>query len=436
MKLNRYIFMVLILCASPVWGQTAPIILSLQDALVLAQKNDIDILVANERIHQTLARLGQARSAYLPQITASAYQNRQTRDLTSGGFSVPGTGNLIGPFNSYDARIHLTQALFDPAAYERIKAAVANREVSQKQYAKTRQDVLALVATLYIDAWRAQEEVAVAASIIKRDMRKLNLQYVRSRQGLSSELDLLKAKTAYAESLTRWKKSIKTASENRLDLLAALKIPYDQRIIIKDMDDKSLEGELRNIDEVLSKHPDVVLAKEMINVRQKELQAEKKEGWPKLHFAGDYGASGTEPDQSSETYALGVQASMPIWEGGLRQAKIKEAKSRLNESKLQADDITFKTQANIINSLKAIDESKSLMSQLKYQMKVANQQKKIALNNLELGTGKNESIWEINTIFISTQDEAQEALATLWMARINLAHALGEMDKFLENLEH
>ena len=107
-------------------------------------------------LNQAIARISEAQSDLLPHLDGVVSGGRQTADLRSEGISFPGFGPHVGPYNNFDARARVTIALFDPSAFERFQAAKKGENLSQAELEKTREDILALVATLFIDAQRKQ----------------------------------------------------------------------------------------------------------------------------------------------------------------------------------------------------------------------------------------------------------------------------------------
>ena len=133
-------------------------ILTLKEVLQIAEESDIHLILSQERLVQALARVEQNKSVLLPQISVSSSERRQTRDLRSSGISFSGDP-LVGPFNSFDIRAQMTQTLFDASTISRLKAAQAGKELSAAELKKTKEDVLALIATMFVNARRSKESL-------------------------------------------------------------------------------------------------------------------------------------------------------------------------------------------------------------------------------------------------------------------------------------
>src|SRR5262249_18368452 len=95
----------------------APADLNLGAAINLALENNLATLLARERRREAHGVEQQARAGLLPNISATANQANLTTNLAALGFTgerFPGFGStFIGPFNNFDARARLQQAIFN-----------------------------------------------------------------------------------------------------------------------------------------------------------------------------------------------------------------------------------------------------------------------------------------------------------------------------------
>lgn len=411
----------------------ATLVLSLTTALKMAEERHIDVIVADERVNQAIARIGEQTSFLLPQVTGNISDQRQTRDLRSVG--TPAAEPLIGPFDSYDARIKLTQTIFDPAAMERLKAAQHNRELSTIELQKTKQDILALVATFFIEAKRAAENQQAAEVLLDRDKEKLKVAEAKYKNGTGSLLELEKAKADRARSFRVWRDAAADSLKRRLDLTAALGLSSDQPIRFSEeinLSDAVLptkEEALKNLDE----HPDIRSARQRVDTEKSNLAVERSEFLPKISALADYGRAGENPDHSSSTYSVGLQASVPLFEGGLRRSRIKEAASRMKENEEILKDTRRHVDARILNAIESIKKAKAFLKQKNTEQDLADQNFNLAERRFDSGTGSKLELAEASAQKALSEDELKEAQAVYLLARINLAHALGKIDQlFIE----
>ncbi|MCB1214063.1 MAG: TolC family protein [Deltaproteobacteria bacterium] len=232
--------------------------LSFSKALSLAQSRPISAIIAEKRVIQSLERLNQAKSRFYPQLQASSYQFRRVVNLQSSGIDLatPGFDPLVGPFNSFDARLSLTQSLFNAPALSRLKEARLNKQLSQAKQEQARLDATALVANLFIEAYRAQERLPLIQVLLKQESNRLRLAKTQKSLGLASDLELTQAQVGWENMRSQLIAAKSAALESRLDLAAALGLAQKQAIrfvMEKSIKSKGLPKQT-NLDSLVAKH--------------------------------------------------------------------------------------------------------------------------------------------------------------------------------------
>ncbi len=404
--------------------------LNLSGALQIALTRHADLIIANERVLQALARIDENASMLLPQLKGTVSQTRQTRDLRSTGLNLPGDP-LVGPFNVYDARLRLTQTLFDPSAMARFKASRQGHVVLQAEQKKIQEDVLVLVAALFIEAKRSQDKFYVEDSALHRQKKEIYIIFSRFKSGISSALEMKKARARYAHALSLWERSKSQALKSRLDLLSALDLPLDAEIYFV-WDKDIFSREIFPVD-TTENQPDISLAKEQLKLRQQEHAANKWDFWPKISLSGEYGPSGTTPNShdSSETYALGVAASIPIFEGGLRQANLHISESALRVSQVHLQDEKRTLQAKLTSQYESLMQAQASVAESQKNLIVADEELALIRSKYRFGNASSLDVSSADINWQFAQDQKQEALAFELLAKINFARLLGNVEQFL-----
>src|SRR5258708_1191290 len=116
------------LIAAPLAAQApVPVRLSFADAVQRAGGQAPAVALAGLRTDEATARVRQARSALLPGFSVGAgWVNRTFNSKTLGiKFPIPpggpGLSTIIGPFDNVDARLRVTQTLFDLSSTPRAR---------------------------------------------------------------------------------------------------------------------------------------------------------------------------------------------------------------------------------------------------------------------------------------------------------------------------
>lgn len=407
-------------------------ILTLKESLQIASEHDIHLLLSQERLVQALARIEQNKSLLYPQLSLSSSERRQTRDLRSSGISFTGDP-LVGPFNTFDARAELTQTLFDPSTISRLKSAQAGEKLSKAELRKTKEDVLALIANMYINARRSLQSLFYAETVLARESKRREIIQNRIENGISTDLELKQIQAGYDAAVSFQKQMETQALNARLDLLAALGLDLNQDIQFSNEDHLDFFMVQPEQTELEGKDlPEMEVAKQEFLVSQHNRAAAKSEYFPKISAKADYGLSGIKPTDGSETYTLGVQATWPLFDGGFRRSNIKEAESKLKSSEANVRDIKMKLNAKIIQLHESVNQAEFLVTEK--SSKLDSMQKQLALTQkrLEDGTATDVELLESSSQEAMAQDEVNEAKAVLLISEVNWAHVLGKMESWVE----
>jgi outer membrane protein len=407
---------------------TSPLYLSLTDALRMAKQQNVEVLVANERVQQTLSRLSQARSVLWPQISANVSQTRQTRNLEANGITLPGRDPVVGPFNTFDGRLKLTQSLFDLSAIQRFSAAKASSRVSRAELNKVQQDAMALIASIYMEAKRASETAELSKILLNQSQEHRRLTKSQLEVGVGSIVDLTQAESEIANYSHQLQIARAEAIERKLDLISALGLTPHQQVVFTD----TSAPKFLSTQEDLTNHPALVVEKERLQQRRAERNSEQAEYFPKLSGIADYGASGNEPSNSEKTYTFGVQVSLPLLEGGLRAARINEAESRLRETEARLNDTKNRIESKNVSAHHAVDSAIDLLKTSEAAFVLAEKQLSLAKQRFENGLGSQLELTDASAQASIVLDRKRQAVENLQLSKVNLAHAMGIIDQIVE----
>ncbi len=431
--------MIAVLAFSP-WARADddPLALGLKEVIRIGAQRNVQVMVANERVQQAVARVEQENSVFLPKIAGTVAQKRQTRDIRASGLSLSTGDEVVGPSNIFDARLALTQTIFDPAAIERLKAAQSSKNWSDAQSRKIRQDVFALVATLFVRARSAGQEEKLWQLLEERDHKHMEIAKARNQAGMGSLVAWKQAKADYAQSVYQHRAAAREAEEWRLDLLSALGFSSKRQVIF--LEDDNLPAALfppsEHVEDIMQDHPDVESAQRAVEQKQAEYQTERSEYWPKVAAFADYGPSGVAPNDANGTYTVGVQASIPVFEGGLRQAKIRETESRLKESQAMVTDARLQVEAAILTAAEAVYEASALVEARTAMVEVAGQYWEQTRQRVQNGSASALDLTDAVAQRESAVYGCQAAQAVYVIARINLARAMGDVQTLVNGTPH
>jgi len=204
---------------------SAPVALSLDDALKIAQQQSQPVEIARSGVVRAAGGKAQARSQYMPQLngqlgysrtlqsqfssfssssssttTTSNGDTTKKSSSSSGGFDLSKTS--FGAKNSWTGGLSFSQAVYSGGRIEAQNAA-ADAQVTSANIEVTAQRAQASfdVTQAYYDAALADQLVAIADSSVSQTQVILDQTKVAKNVGNASEYELLRAQVSYQNQL-------------------------------------------------------------------------------------------------------------------------------------------------------------------------------------------------------------------------------------------
>ena len=321
MKFTRTALALALALAAGVAG-AADLVTIYRDALV----SDPVYQAARAQYQANRERLPQARSGYLPQIfgTAGWFRNEVDREIAP---------DLSYSTTSYS--LTLSQPVFRLQNW--IAISQADKQVLQAEaiLGSAAQDVIVRVAQAYFDVLLAQDNVTLSET----------------------------QKTAISEQLNQAKRNFEVGTATIVDTLEA-QARYDQSVAKEIADKNDLEVKRRALQQLLGKLPDglvplkeqlplivpqpanveewvtasrdssfaVLVARLGFEIAEEEVRRQRAGHLPTLDLSASYGRNHNPASASpgiigpnTNAGSLGLTLSVPIYQGGLTQSRVREA---------------------------------------------------------------------------------------------------------------
>ena len=411
--------------------------LSLHDAVEAAIDNNVNVRLLRERIASAQAAADTSLGALFPNVSGFVTGRNQTVNLAA--FGIPqdrllslGARTPTEPFDIYDARASLVQNVFSLSLIQRWRAARTGVDVAALEAEVTKRDVMATVGLLYVEALRADEAVKARQADIELSQQLLKLAQDRKAAGVATGLDVTREEVQFENTRQRLLVSQNEQESARLNLIRALGITFDLRLVLTD--------ELTFV-EVDSERPEEALS--MARGNRKELQAQAtrqklamlslssvtSERLPSLSFNGDYGWIGTKPDDAVGTRSVGLLLSVPIFDGGQRESRISENRSRIRQEAIRMKDVSDQVTLEVRNALLTLESSTQQVRVAHKGFDLAMKELTFARDRFASGLATNIEVTNAQASIARARDNLIEALFRFNASRINLARAKGEVEK-------
>ncbi|MBU6431805.1 MAG: TolC family protein [Nitrospirae bacterium] len=412
--------------------------LSLHDAIQAAIDNNVNVRLLRERIAAAQSAANTSLGALLPNVSGYATGRNQTVNLAAFGIpqnalnSLGLSGGVTQPFDVYDARASLVQNIFSLSLIQRWRAARTGVDVASLEAEVTKRDVMATTGLLYMEAIRAEAAVKARQADIELSQQLLKLAQDRKRAGVATGLDVTREEVQLENTRQRLLVAQNDQESAKLNVIRALGIDFDVRLTLTD--------ELTLVDVAPQSPTDALVAarenraelKAQIT-RQKlaslSLSSVTSERVPALSFNGDYGWIGLKPEDAFATRSVGLMLSVPIFDGGQRESRISENRSRVRQESIRMKDVSDQITLEVRNALLTLDSSTQQVAVAEKGIELAMKELTFARDRFAAGLATNIEVTNAQTSVARARDNLIEALFRFNASRINLARAKGELEQ-------
>jgi outer membrane protein len=302
--------------------------LDLWQAYELAQANDATYKAASAQKIATDEQKKQARAALLPTVVAAGAL-RSTRETFHNQDRVSETYPA-------SATVTFTQPLIQLDSLTAFKQVNSNVNIGELTLEAARQDLISRVVQAYFNGLLTQKtsQVAMDKQITAEQQRKMAQR--NFDVGNTTIIDVQEAAAAYhraeAEAITA-----KSNADNALatledmigqpinEPLAALTAPLKLKMPVPDSQAKWVER-------AQAENYNVRIAKLSLDIAKLEVTKRAKARLPKLDFVASQTWKVNDKDVKSRVTSVGLELSMPIFDGGLIGAQVREAEAFATKS--------------------------------------------------------------------------------------------------------
>lgn len=412
--------------------------LSLRDAIQAAVDNNVNVRLLKERIAAAQAQTNTSFGALLPNVGGYLTGRHQTVNLAAFGLPadrLSGLGltrSVTDPFEVYDARATLVQNIFSLSLLQRWRAAKSGLDVAGLEAEVTKRDVMATVGLLYIEVLRADEAVKARLTDIELSQQLLKLARDRRTAGVATGLDVTRQEVQLENNKQRLLVSQNDQESARLNLIRALGIAFDVRLTLTD-ELKFVPPVTQRVEEALVTAREQRLELRAQETRQRlatlSLSSVTSERIPSLSLNGDYGWIGLKPDEAMTTRSIGLTLSIPIFDGGQREGRISENRSRVRQESIRMKDVSDQVTLEVRNALLTLESSTQQVAVAEKGLELALKELTFAKDRFAAGLVTNIEVTNAQASVARARDNQIEALFRFNASRINLARAKGEIDK-------
>jgi outer membrane protein TolC len=403
--------------------------LTLADALSRGLTQNLAAILGRQGVTAAGGARLAALSALLPTVTGRVSETREVVNLEAYGFPLPaGMNPIVGPFNVFDARLSVTQSIFDLSAIGAARAGAQAASAAEASYADVRDAVVVVCANLYlravidhgvVDAVRAQLRTAEVLHTRAVDMKAA---------GVVPGIDVLRAEVQLQTQRQRMIVAENELAKQKLALARAIGLPLEQQFELADpapyaaLAEKPL-GDL--LAEAYDQRSDLKSATALLKAAEASRQATLGEALPSIRFNADYGDIGTNLSTSKATYSVGVQLRVPLFQGGRVRARLQQVDAGLAAERAKLQDLRGQIEYEVRTAYLDLAAADERVKVSRRGVELSEQQLTQAQDRFSAGVANNLEVVQAQEAVAGATDSYLSSLYAHNLAKLSLARALG-----------
>jgi outer membrane protein len=401
-------------------------ILTLSRCIDIALKQNPNIIASEGTVETNRSRVGEARSAYYPQLSAQASYGR----LRSA--SGPSAGPLVwtAPVNTAVGSVTLNQNILDfGKTSSQVNISKYNLESSRSDLSSTQDTIILNVKQAYYGVLQAGRNRDVAADVLKQFQLHLDQAQGFYDVGTKAKIDVIKAEV----DLSNAKLSVINA-ENALKIAwvtlnNAMGTPDAPNYTIED--NLSFQQYTTTLEEATARafenRPDLKSISAKRRAAEENISLQRSGYYPVLSGNASYAKSEVDvpSNTATNTWDVGVALTFPLFSGFLTSHQVAEAKANLYVLKANEESLRQQILLDVRQAYLNLQASEASIATAELASRQAKENLDLANGRYAAGVGSPIEVSDAFATYVAAQANYTGALSNYKIAQANIEKAMG-----------
>jgi outer membrane protein TolC len=429
--MKKIVFAVLIFL-SPSFSQE---LLTLEDAINLALKNNYDIKISKNTLEIALNNYSLGNAGFLPTIDLNfgfSKSSNNTRQEYFDGRAINRTGAAS---NSLNLGATLNWTIFDGFSnYITYRKLAETQDIAETSSTATSEEIIASVVLAYYDILRQKEILKTLKESISISEQRVKIAEEKYKVGTASKTELLQAKVdlnSDMNTLLKQEIELKNAKVN-LNLLLGRNpnVDFDITDTIK-IQNLSLEDLLLKANE---NNRSILIARKNKNLARLNLSSIRAKLFPRVNFFVGYNFIRSQSQAGfiamNQNLGLnyGISLSFNLFNGFNTVREHENARVELLSSEVKYEQVKSTVEAQILKLYETYTTSLKLIELEKENLEIARENVEIAMERYRLGILTPLELREAQKAYIDAESRLISALYQAKVAETNLLKLTGQLN--------
>jgi outer membrane protein TolC len=409
--------------------------LSLHEAIDRGLKQNLGLLLSNADIRSARGQRSEQLSALLPHVTANPYVADSKLNLAELGFTSLGGVSIppaVGPFSYFDARVAVTQTLFDWKSINATRAAAQSLKSAEYSYKDARDLVVLAVGYTYLQGIADLARIETAEAQVKTAQTLYDQANDQVTAGTSPEIDRLRAKV---ELQTRQQQLIQAKNNFAIQKLTVARViglapgqefEFTDKSPYQPSDPITVEEALNR---AYASRSDYQAATADVRAAEFSRKSAVAGYFPSLSFSADYGAGAAHPSMATQVYDARGTLSIPVFQGGSVHGDVLQADAKLEQSRERLDNLRAQIDSDVRAALLNLESSAEQVKVARSNIDLAEETLMQSRDRFGAGVTDTVEVVQSQEAVASAHEQYISSLYSFNFAKISLARAVGMAEK-------
>jgi outer membrane protein TolC len=413
--------------------------LTLQKAIEMALQTNLNVLLSQQSTRAAKGQRLRALSQVLPNITSGVSEHVVQENLAASGIKFPGVPEIVGPFSFFDARLFLSQSLFDLSRINRARAAGEDLSAAQFSYQETRNLIVAAAASAYLRALSDSARITTAQAQVDTGRALYKKAVDLHNAGLSPAIDSVRAQVQLQAREQQLIVAKNAYSRDVLDVARVIGLPLGQSIEFADrvpyspLDSLTLE---QAIDRAAKSRPELKSALSRLRSTELSRSAASAERLPSFSADADYGGTGLTPGSSRATFNVAGTMRLPIFDSGRIRGDVLEADAAMQQQRAQVHDLRLQVEYEVRSAFLDLSSAADQVRVATSSVDLAKQALDQSRDRFSSGVADNLEVVQAQEAFAGANETYISSVFFYNLSKLSLARSIGvaegEARTFLE----
>ena len=427
-------------------AKTTPGVLQIdyKDAIDRGLRHNLGLLLAGDQTETARGERWKELAELLPNISARVQEDVQTQSLAALGFNklfpllaAPGTNasqlpRLVPAFNYFDARVSLSQSLFNFKDVEKERAASESLKAAQFTYKDAREVVVLAVGNSYLQSIAAAARVETAEAQVKNAQALFDKASDQQKAGLVPAIDALRSQV---ELQTRQQQLIVARNDLaklKLSVARVIGLAPGQEFVLTEkapyqtLTPLPLEAYLQH---AYASRADYQAALSQVRAAELSRRGAAAGRYPTIDLNANLGDIGVTPSQSNGTWQVNGGLNIPIFAGNRVHSDVLEADAQLKQARSQLGDLRGRIDYEVRSALLDLNASAEQVEVARSSVDLAEQALAQSQDRFTAGVADNLEVVQAQEALAGAHESYIQSLYAHNLSKVELAYAIGDAEE-------